>query len=173
MDLMRNGGFRRLDDPEPSSRLAPTTFITPQLFSACKAVTLRDVGNAEVSDPNKVIMKFQINWGHASATQIKRVLVDAGGGAQSLIQRVDEVVSQRDTRKAFEKAPHIPISGSSWVSMSNERLQIGSAFSGSALRVMDVFSKYSILTRVRRKNPQEVWNAFLSSWAGVSGAPKS
>ena len=38
---------------------------------------------------------------------------------------------------------------------------------------MDVFSKYSILTRVRSKNPQEVWGAFLSSWAGVFGAPRS
>ena len=50
-------------------------------------------------------MKLHINWGHASATQIKRVLVDAEGDTQSLLQHVDEVVSQRDTCKAFDKAP--------------------------------------------------------------------
>ena len=42
-----------------------------------------------------------------------------------------------------------------------------------ALHIMDVFSKYSILTRVRSKNPQEVWGAFVSSWIGVFGPPKS
>ena len=42
-----------------------------------------------------------------------------------------------------------------------------------ALRIMDVFSKYSILTRVRPKSPQEVWDAFLSCWVGVFGNPKS
>ena len=96
VDLMRNGGFRWADDPNPSSYSAPVTFTTPQLFSACKAGTLRGAGNAEISDPNKVIMKLHINWGRSSATQIKRVLVDAEGGAQSLIQHVDEVASQRD-----------------------------------------------------------------------------
>ena len=43
----------------------------------------------------------------------------------------------------------------------------------NALHIMDVFPKYSILTRVRSKNPQEVWDAFLASWVGVFGAPKS
>ena len=130
MDLMRNGGFRWLDDPKPSSCLAPTTFLTPQLFSARKAVTARDAGNAEISDPNKVITKLHINWGHVSATQIKRVLVDAEGGAQCLMQHVDEVASQRDTCKAFEKAPHIPISGTSTVSTFDGRLHTGLLFFG-------------------------------------------
>ena len=101
--------------------------------------------------------------------------MDAEGDTQSLIQHVDEVASQRDTCKAFEKAPHIPISGTSTVSMFNERLQMDLLFLDDiiALHIMDVFSKYSILTRVRPKNPQEVWDAFLASWVGVFGAPKS
>ena len=40
------------------------------------------------------------------------------------------------------------------------------------LNIMDVFSYHSILTRVRSKNPCEVWDAFISSWLGVFGAPK-
>ena len=101
--------------------------------------------------------------------------MDAEGGAQPLIQHVDEVASQRDTRKAFEKAPRIPISGTSTASMSNGRLRVDLLFldGAIALRIMDVFSKYSILTRARPKNPQELWDAFLSSWVGVFGSPKS
>ena len=91
-----------------------------------------------------------------------------------MIQHVDDVVSLRDTCKAFEKAPRIPISGTSPVSMFNERVQMDLLFLDDiiALRIMDVFSKYPILTRVRSKNPQEVWDAFISSWVGVFGAPK-
>ena len=120
-------------------------------------------------------MKLHINWGHASATQIKRVLVDAEGDTQSLLQHVDEVASQCDTCKAFEKAPHIPFAGTSSVSMFNERLRMDLLFLDdiTALRIMDVFPKYSIITRVRSRNPQEVWDTFLSSWVGVFGAPKS
>ena len=40
------------------------------------------------------------------------------------------------------------------------------------LTILDVFSKYRILTRVRPEDPQEVWGAFLPSWVGVFGAPK-
>ena len=77
--------------------------------------------------------------------------MDAEGDTQALIQHVDEVASQCDTCKAFEKAPHIPIAGTSTVSMFNERLQMDLLFLDAiiALRIMDVFSKYSILTRVR------------------------
>ena len=59
--------------------------------------------------------------------------------------------------------------------MFNERLQMDLLFWDDiiALRNMDVFSKYSNLARARSKNPQEVWGAFLSSWVGVFGAPKS
>ena len=103
--------------------------------------------------------------GHASATQIKRVLVDAEEDTQSLIQHVDDVVSLRDTCKAFEEAPHIPISGTSSVSMFDVRLQMDLLFLGDivGLQIMDVFSKYPILTHVRSKNPREVWGAYLSS----------
>ena len=41
-------------------------------------------------------MKLHINWRRASAAQIKRVLVDAEGDTQSLIQHVGDVGSLRD-----------------------------------------------------------------------------
>ena len=146
-----------------------------RLFSACKAGTLRDAGNPERADPKKIITKLHINGGHASATRIKRALVDAEGDRQALIQHVDEVVSQCETCQAFAEAPHLPIAGTSQVAMFNERLQMDLLFFDDiiALHIMDVFSKYSILTRVRPKNPQEVWDAFISSWVGVFGNPKS
>ena len=63
---------------------------------------------------------------------------------------MDDVVAQCDVCKAFEKAPHIPISGTSSASMLYERMRKKSLFLSDiiALRIMGVFSKYSMLTRV-------------------------
>ena len=103
--------------------------------------------------PKKIIMKLHINWGHSSAARNKRVLVGAEGDAQSLIRRVDDVAPLRDACKAFAKAPRIPISGTLSDSMPNGRVLSDDVV---ALHIMDVFSKYSILTRVRPKYPQKM-----------------
>ena len=55
-------------------------FVLPKDFSACAAVTLGDARDNSISDPKKIIMKLHVNWGHALAIQLKRVLVDSGGG---------------------------------------------------------------------------------------------
>ena len=158
-----------------NSRSVPANVTPPRLFPANKAATLRDEGNSETSNPEKIITKVDINWGRASATQIKRVLVDAEGDTQSRIQHVDDVVSQRDACKAFEKAPRIPTPGTSSVSMFNERLRTDLLFLDEiiTLQIMHVFSKYPILARARSEHPQEVWDAFSSSRVGVFGAQKS
>ena len=150
-DLMKNGGFRWGEPDQAGLNPASGNFTPPKLLSAYRAVTLRDAGNSDLPDPSTTIMKLHVNLGHASAAQIKRVLVDAGGGTQSLVQHVDDVVAQCDVCKAFEKAPHIPTSGTASASMFNGRPKMDLLFSHDAiaLRIMGVFSKYSILTRVR------------------------
>ena len=116
-----------------------------------------------------------MNWGHASAQQIKRILVDAEGDNVSLLRHVEEVVNQCDVRKAFDKAPHTPIAGTSTVAMFNKKLQVDLLFLGDliVLRSMGVFSKYSILAPVRSKNPLEVWDAFDPCWIGIFGPPEA
>merc|ERR1712052_76031 len=47
------------------------SFSPPSTFSACKAVTLGDAREGNNSDPRKIIEKLHVNWGHASAQQIK------------------------------------------------------------------------------------------------------
>ena len=42
-------------------------------------MTLGDAREGNNSDPKKIIEKLHVNWGHASAQQIKRILVDAEG----------------------------------------------------------------------------------------------
>ena len=122
-------------------------FAPPREFSACTAVTLGDAQDDNISDPKKIIMKLHANWGHASATQLKRVLVDSDGGMSHLVNQVDQVLETCDVCRAFDKAPHIPIAGTTTVSAFNEKVQVDLLFLGDLIvaHAMDVFPKYSLL----------------------------
>ena len=148
--------------------------VHPENFSACAAATLGDARDDSISDPKKIITKFHVNWGHASATQLTRELVDSDGGMSQLVTHVDEVLGKCDARRAFDKAPHVPIAGASTVSTFIEKVQVDLLFLGDLLVVhaMDVFSKYSLLHPVQSENPPEVRGAFCAGWQGTFGPPK-
>ena len=50
-----------------------------------------------------------MNWGHASAKPLKRVLADSDGGDMHLLNYVDGALEQREVCRAFDKGPHVPI----------------------------------------------------------------
>ena len=113
-------------------------------------------------------MKMHVNWAHASAQQVARVLVDSDGNSMYLFTRVDEVSQQREVRRAFDEAPKAPSAGASAVAMANEMLQVDFPFPDDiiALQAMDIFHKNSLLKPVRTQNPQEVRDACRSSRIG-------
>ena len=47
-------------------------------------------------------MKLHVNRGHASAQQVRGVLVHSDGGNLQLLTSVNEVSEQREVRKAFD-----------------------------------------------------------------------
>ena len=69
---------------------------------------------------------------------------------------VDEVLEQREVRRASDKAPRAPIAGASTVAMFHEKLQ-------AASRVMDIFSKNPLVVPARTNNPHEAWDPFCNS----------
>ena len=103
-------------------------FVPPEEFSACTAGTLGDARGDSISDPEQIITKLHANWGHASANQLKRELVDSDGGMSHLANRADEVLENCDVCRAFDKAPRVPIAGTSAVSMFNEKVQVDLLF---------------------------------------------
>ena len=46
-------------------------------------------------DPENLVVKLHVNWGHASAQRFTRVLVDSEGNKMHLITCIDEVLGQR------------------------------------------------------------------------------
>ena len=118
-------------------------FVLPNDFSACTAATLGDAREDSTSDPKKIIMKLHVNWGHASATQLKRVLVDSEGGDSHLANYVDEASENCDVCRAFDKAPHVPIAGAPAVPMFREKARVDLPCLGDliVLHPMDAFPK--------------------------------
>ena len=139
----------------------PYQFEPRHAFSDCKAGTPEDSMDGCLSDPEKTVAKLHVNWGHASARQLERVLVDPDEGTMRPITRVDAASEHCGVRRAFDKAPHAPAAGASAVAMFNEKLQVVLPFLADiiAAHVMEVSSKYLLLMPVRTKNPPEVWPA--------------
>ena len=91
-----------------------------------------------------------------------------------LLTCADEVLEQREGRRACGKAPHAPIAVASTVAMFSENLQVDLRVLDDiiAMQAMDVFAEYSLLVPVRTKNPQEVWGASCNLRIAVFGPPQ-
>ena len=98
----------------------------------------------------------------------------ANWGNLSLLRHVEEVVNQCDVCKALDKAPHTPIGGTSTVATFNEKLQVDLLFLGDliVLRIMDVFSRYSIPTRVVPKIRWKFGMHLLHAGLAFSALPR-
>ena len=120
-------------------------------------------------------MQLNVNWSHAPARQLRRVLVDSDGRNMHLLTFVDEVSGRREACTAIDRGPHVPIAGTPAFPTFNEKLQVDLVSSDDliALHATDVFSKYFISIPVRSKNPRDVRGAFRNSRIGDFGPPQS
>ena len=73
-----------------------------------------------------IVKKLHVNWEHASASQLKRVLTNAGGVETTVLKAAGTVVDERDVRAAFGAAPRHPAAGTSLVSAFNGEAQADS-----------------------------------------------
>ena len=140
----------------PLLRIRVCSFTPPYTSSACKAVTLGGVRGGVPSDPKRVMTKLHVNWGHASARQIRRELVDSGKDNLHLLHHVGQELVRCEVCRAFGRSSHVPGAGTSTASTSTAKLQVGLSRSGEIIapRVMDVFSEHSPLVPARPQNPQ-------------------
>ena len=69
-----NGGIHL---PYTARGLYP--FETLRTIAACTAVTLGGTRDSSLTDPKKIAMEVRVNWGHASAQQLHRALLDSEG----------------------------------------------------------------------------------------------
>ena len=112
--------------------------------------------------------------GRASATELKRALVDADNMRDVEIKVVDEVANQCGVWMVLDQAPHVSIAGTSAVSAFNEKVLVDLFFLGDVnpVRALDPFLKYSLLARGSLQRPPEVRGALAAPWIIVCGKPR-
>ena len=123
----------------------------------------------------KIHIEVRAHWGHSSAPQTGRELVDSDGEAMGLISFVDEVPHQCDICRAFEQAPYLPIAGTLTASSFNAKLQVGLRFLDHAIGFhgADLYSENSLLIPAHFKNPSVERDACCSSRIAIVGGPIS
>ena len=80
------GGPRLPYTPDALSR-----FETPVAFAACESVALRGARDGCPTDPEKIATKLHVNWGHASAQQLRRALMGPQRYNMHLLTSIDDV----------------------------------------------------------------------------------
>ena len=127
-----------------------------------------------LSDPKNVITKLHVNLDHASAQQMKRVLVDSDCRNLHLLRHIDGVLEHCEICRALGRAPHVPIAGTSTVFLVYGELQFDLLHLDEiiVLRARDVVSMYSRLTPGRSEIPQEVCDVVSRLRVVIFGSPK-
>ena len=148
-------------------------FALPSSLPACKAVSMKNLIDPEYNDARLFARKLRVNWGHASAAQIRRILAYAYGVRASVLKVVESVVDEFDVCAGLGRAPHLPIASTSRASASSEKVQVDLRSLGCLVtpHTIDLFSRYSTPVRASSKNPLEVWGALAASRITVLGKP--
>ena len=91
-----------------------------------------------------------------------------------LLDFVGDTVDRSEAQRACDRAPRLPVAGTSMVSSSGEEVQDGPLFLDDVipLRVAGALSEYSFPVRVCSESPLMVWCASSSSRISVSGRPR-
>ena len=144
-------------------------FAAPNTSHAGEAGIPINLVDPDNTTARLVAKKLQVNWGHVSAPQLKRILPDADGVGATKLKVADFVVGERDVCAAFDKAPRPPLAGASLASALNDLLSLDYV---AALHPMDPFSRSSVLVPASPKNPPEEWGAFTASRITVFGKPR-
>ena len=165
-----NGGLHVANTADVLYQLGPPTSST-----VSKAVALGGALDPGVSDPEKIAMEFDANWGRASACQLNRAPADAGDDNQGFPVSAGEMLRQREVFRASDKAPYLRAAGTSSVLSRNEKFQADLLFVGGAiaLRGINVYSKCPLLFLARPKIPPKVWDAFSGSRIAVFRGPRT
>ena len=85
----------------PSRGMACAAFPPPRTFSVCEAGASGDARDGALSDPEKIIMEFHVNWRHLPAQQIERFLVASDEVNPHLLKHVDELPERCDVSRAL------------------------------------------------------------------------
>ena len=68
---------------------------------------MKDLAEPDAHNARLIVEKLHFDWGHYAASQIIRILADAGGVDANVSKVADSVASDCDVCAAFERVPGV------------------------------------------------------------------
>ena len=85
---------------------------------------LKDALDSDVDDARGRVRKLHLNWGHASAYQLRRILAAGGSVSKAVLDAANDAVNHCEIHPASEEAPHSFIAGADLESAFSQEVQI-------------------------------------------------
>ena len=129
----------------------------------------------KVEDKKKTVVKLHRQFGHASSEKLIALLKSAGSVESDVKDIVNEVCSTCIICHRFKRAKPKPVVAFSLASDFNQVValdlhEIDKNF--WYLHIIDVFSRLSAATIVRKKDPEIIVDKFMQIWVGIYGCPE-
>ena len=130
-----------------------------------------DLANLSDSERLKVLTKFHWQFGHPSAEKLADLLKDAEVWDKAYMNILNKVHSECESCRVFTKTPP----------RSFVALPMGKFFNdivcvdlkqwngGYILHMIDMWSRYTVSTFIRRKLPQVIIDSIMTRWVGIFG----
>ncbi|GAB1599884.1 hypothetical protein Ahia01_000265900 [Argonauta hians] len=150
-------------------------------YSMKKADTTIDFSNDMVimfvlgqgTSLKKNAVKLHLQFGHAPAHRIKKLLKDAGNDNKNLFKIVNEVVEECDICKLYHRNKSRPVVGFNLASDFNEVISMDLKFieSHGILHLIDNATKFSSAAVLKSKRKEEIVEKIFQHWIQIFGSP--
>ena len=123
-----------------------------------------------------IIDKLHKQFAHPSTKRLKSLLIDAGGYTEEHLECVDKVTENCDVCKRYKKTPARPVVSLPLATEFNEVVAVDlKEWKPNVyfLHLVDVATRFSLATVVRKKTPEIITGKIMTMWIGSGmGPPK-
>ena len=119
------------------------------------------------------VVKLHKQFGHATSSNLRKLLINAGITTTSVLKMIDVVVNECDSCPRYKKQPPRPAVGLSKADDFDESVAMDLHEIDSKLwymHIIDEFSRFSNAQIIRSKDMSV--RTFMKSWISIFGAPR-
>ena len=134
-----------------------------------------ELDKLDEGERRKTLTKLHWQFGHASDDKLKSLLQDAGVWDSSYSSMLEEIVGGCDTCKRYMKAPPRSVVALPMATKFNEvvAIDLKTWKGGHILHMVDMWSRFSASTFIRKKCPQDVIDGIMKRWVSIFGVMQS
>jgi hypothetical protein len=130
-----------------------------------------NLDTVDEKDRHKTLVKLHIQFGHASSEKLVSLLKDAKKWDKEYTQMLENITKSCDICKRFAKTPSRPVVALPMASSFNEvvAVDLKKWEGGHILHIIDMWSRFSMSTFIRRKRPSDIIEGLMVKWISIFG----